>query len=67
MKTHLIDNQEWHEVPKDQVEEWDKFHRYIAAYLLKHGIQKATALLEIEGQAWTISVDLKHLPPEQIN
>jgi Na+-transporting NADH:ubiquinone oxidoreductase subunit NqrF len=67
MKTHLIDNLEWHEVPREQVEDWDKFHRYVTAFLLKHGIQKATALVQIAGESWTISMDLKRLRPEQIN
>ena len=67
MKTHLLDNLEWHEVPEDQIDAWDKFHRDVAAYLLGHGIQKASALLELDGEAWTILIELKRLPPEQIN
>lgn len=67
MKTHNFGDEIWHEVPADQVDDWDKFHRYVAAYLLTHGIQKATALIGIEGQDWTLSIDLKRIPREQIN
>lgn len=67
MKTHILGDEQWHEVPEDEVEEWDEFHRNLAAYLLKHGIQKATALLELDGEAWTVLIELKRLPPEQIN
>lgn len=67
MKTHFLGNEQWHEVPPDQVDDWDKFYRYVTAYLLKHGIQKASAMLQIDGDAWTVLMELKHLPPEQIN
>lgn len=67
MKTHILGDEIWHEVPADQVDDWDKFYRYVTAYLLKHGIQKATALVGIDGENWTVGLELRRLTPEQIN
>ena len=63
----FMDNMEWEQVPKDQVEDWDKFCRYVSSYLLARNIYKAAALIALEGERWTVSIDLKPLPVEQIN
>lgn len=67
MKTHTLGDEVWHEVPADQVDDWDKFYRYTTAYLLKHGIQKAAAYIEVDGEKWMVTLELKRIFPEQIN
>jgi hypothetical protein len=55
---------EWQTIPPEQSAEWDDFYRAIAAHLFGHCVQKAAAVVSLDGQDWLLSLDLKLLQKE---
>jgi len=51
----------WQDVPPEQAAEWDDFYRAIAAHLFGHCVQKAAAVVSLDGQDWLLSLDMKLL------